>query len=70
MARKNEDATVARLAHRVPAVAEALGGIHVEHVYNLIRSGRLAHIRVGRHFLVPDAELQRFLNTTDAPAKN
>ncbi len=49
------------MAWRVRDVAKALGGLNVDHVYKLIHSGRLAHVKVGRHLLIPDAELKRFL---------
>jgi excisionase family DNA binding protein len=42
-------------------VAEKLG-IPYDTVLDLIKAGQIGHIPAGKHYLVPDAELQRFLS--------
>lgn len=51
----------ARLLYSVPEVAQALGGITTRHVGNLIRSGQLRSVKLGRRRLVPAAALDEYV---------
>ncbi|WP_157376411.1 excisionase family DNA-binding protein [Amycolatopsis azurea] len=50
-----------RLTWTVQEVAASLGTT-TRQVYSLIHSGKLAHIRAGKHYLVPTAEVTRFVS--------
>lgn len=49
-----------RVGLNVKEVAQALG-IGLNSTYDLLRSGRLKHIRVGRRILIPAREVEAFL---------
>ncbi|WP_329064924.1 helix-turn-helix domain-containing protein [Amycolatopsis sp. NBC_01480] len=49
-------------AYRVAAVSRALGNLGEANVRKLIASGDLAAVRAGRHWLVSEDELRRFIN--------
>lgn len=49
-------------------VADQLG-IKYKTALGLIRSGDLAALRVGQHYIVPDAELERYLRSAQAEAR-
>ncbi|PXY27401.1 excisionase family DNA-binding protein [Prauserella muralis] len=58
-----------RTAWRPREVAKQLG-IPYDAALDLIHSGQLGHIRAGRHYVVPDTELQAFLGrAATTPAK-
>ena len=48
------------LLHRVPEVAEQLG-LHRNSVLNLIKSGQLESIKIGRARRIPDEALNAFV---------
>lgn len=41
-------------------------GLNVKAVYALIASGELRSVKAGRHHLIPDAEVQRYLRVDTA----
>jgi excisionase family DNA binding protein len=49
------------LAHQVPAACHRLG-IGKTTLYEEIKEGRIKVIKVGRRTLVPESELQRYIN--------
>ena len=46
-----------------PQDVAAILGIGRNSVYNLIRAGRIRHLKVGRNLLVPQAAIGEFLAT-------
>ncbi|MEU0468932.1 helix-turn-helix domain-containing protein [Amycolatopsis sp. NPDC006131] len=55
-----------KLAYRMEKVAELLD-VSYWTIRGLIRSGRLAHIKVGKYNLVPHTEIERFLEDQKVP---
>ena len=53
--------------HQIPGVGKILG-VSNGVVYRLISTGQLGHVRVGRRLMVPEGDLNEFLNRTYAPA--
>lgn len=56
-----------RDAWKPSEVAQKIG-LPYETTLTLIKSGRIGHVMAGKHYLVPDAELQRFLAHGIKPA--
>lgn len=50
-----------RLTFSVPEVAEVVG-VSRAHAYELVRTGRLPSIRLGRRLVVPRKALEEFLD--------
>ena len=61
------EAPARRTAWRVQALADDWG-LNVKAIYALIASGELRSVKAGRHHLIPDSEVQRYLagDATDA----
>jgi len=51
---------IERVAYSPNEAARALG-LSLNHVYDLIRSGTIPSVRLGKRILIPRAELERML---------
>jgi excisionase family DNA binding protein len=54
-----------KLAYSI-AEASAVGSIGLTNLRRLVKSGAISSVRVGRKYLIPRAELLRFLERTSA----
>lgn len=52
-----------------PAEVAAQLGIKYKSALGLIRSGELRALKVGQHYIVPDAEVERYLDSAGADAQ-
>jgi excisionase family DNA binding protein len=50
-----------RRLYPIAEVAEALGGVTYHYVWQLIQSGELGSVKLGRRRLVPGSELDAFI---------
>jgi excisionase family DNA binding protein len=51
----------------VRAFARELGPVGRDRVYELVKSGRIRSVRVGRKILIPRSELTAFIERESAP---
>lgn len=52
----------APLAHEIRQAGERLGGLGKTTMFALIKAGELRSIKIGARTLIPESELQRFIN--------
>ena len=64
---QTENITSIPLAHRIPEACRRIG-VGRTTIYELISAGELKAIRLGNRTLIPESELQKFIETRLAAA--
>jgi excisionase family DNA binding protein len=52
-----------RLLHSIPQAAEVLGGVSRSVLYEKIKGGEIATVKVGRRTYITHAELERYVRS-------